>query len=108
MANKPVVNTIKKYLKELEEGGIKSPFAVLYGSYFSGTQSEWSDIDIIVVSESYDRPLTREDISSLWKVSARIDSRIEPIPCGLRQWETDDSSAIIETARLAGETIWAA
>ena len=108
MAEESIINIIKTYLNEIEEQGIKSPFAVLYGSYLTGTQNMWSDIDIIVVSESYDRSLTRADISTLWKVSARIDSRIEPIPCGLHQWKTDDSSAIIETARLMGKTIRAA
>ena len=29
-------------------------------------------------------------------------SRIEPIPCGLKQWEEDDASAIIEIARRNG------
>lgn len=38
-------------------------------------------------------------------VAARIDSRIEPFPCGARQWREDDSSAIIEIARLHGESL---
>ena len=34
----------------------------------------------------------------LWHIAARTDSRIEPIAVGERQYETDDSSAIIEIA----------
>jgi hypothetical protein len=37
-----------------------------------------------------------------------VDSRIEPIPCGSRQWREDDSSVIIETARKEGEILVAA
>lgn len=36
---------------------------------------------------------------------ARTDSRIEPIPCGARQWEEGDSKAIIEVARREGVRI---
>jgi hypothetical protein len=44
----------------------------------------------------------------LWRLAARVDSRIEPIPCGSRQWREDDSSAVIEMARLNGEVLEAA
>lgn len=48
---------------------------------------------------------TREDINTLWRLAAQKDSRIEPIPCGERQWLEDDVSAIIEIARREGEAI---
>jgi hypothetical protein len=41
----------------------------------------------------------------LWRLAAQTDSRIEPIPCGERQWLEDDASAIIEIARREDETI---
>jgi hypothetical protein len=41
----------------------------------------------------------------LWRAAARTDVRIEPIPCGEKQWETDDESAIIEIARREGRKI---
>lgn len=37
-----------------------------------------------------------------------IDSRIEPLVCGLQQWTDDTSSAIIEIARREGQQIQAA
>jgi hypothetical protein len=46
-----------------------------------------------------------EDINLLWRLAARTDNRIEPIPCGERQWLEDDASAIIEIARREGETV---
>ena len=41
-------------------------------------------------------------MNQLWCLAARIDSRIEPIPCGEREWERDDSRAVIEIARREG------
>jgi len=38
-------------------------------------------------------------------LTAKSNSRIEPIPCGERQWEEDSSSAIVEIARREGETV---
>jgi hypothetical protein len=43
--------------------------------------------------------------SLLWRVAARTDSRIEPIPCGERQWVEDRSSAILEIARREGQVV---
>ncbi len=41
----------------------------------------------------------------LWCQAAHIDSRIEPIACGEKQWEEDDSSIIIDIARREGQRI---
>lgn len=69
---------------------------------------QWSDIDLLVISPQFDSMQDRSAINLLWRLTARIDSRIEPIPCGSRQWLEDDSSAIIEVARREGEILQAA
>jgi hypothetical protein len=38
-------------------------------------------------------------------LAARTDSRIEPIPCGERQWWEDENSLVIEIARREGEQV---
>ncbi len=80
-------------------------FGVLYGSQARGEARQWSDIDLLVISPQYDDRRTREDVFFLWRLAARIDSRIEPIPVGERQFVEDDSSAIIEMARREGVRI---
>jgi hypothetical protein len=50
-------------------------------------------------------PKDRHDIDLMWRLAARIDRRIEPIPCGERQWKEDVSSAVVEIARREGEII---
>ena len=58
-----------------------------------------------MVSPRFDNPRNRQDVNLLWRQAARIDSRIEPIACGERQWQQDDSSAIIEIARREGTQV---
>ena len=66
---------------------------------------QWSDIDLVVISPNFDNPRDRRDVNLLWGQAALVDSRIEPVACGERQWREDDSSAIIEIARREGTQI---
>ena len=105
MVDESVLNGVLKYLRALRDQGIKVKFGVVFGSQVSGKTDPWSDIDLVVVSPHFDAERTREDINMLWRLAAQTDSRIEPIPCGERQWLEDDASAIIEIARREGEAI---
>ncbi len=80
-------------------------FGVVFGSQVAGNADDWSDIDLLVVSPRFDNQPSREDIDLIWRLAARTDNRIEPVPCGEKQWLEDDSSAIIEIARREGETV---
>jgi len=108
MLEDSVLTAVRQYLAALKDAGIEVELAVIYGSQASGEAHEWSDIDLLVVSAQYDALKDRSAIKFLWQLAARIDSRIEPIPCGSRQWREDDSSAIIEIARREGEILRAA
>jgi predicted nucleotidyltransferase len=105
MADRKIVKSVQKYLRYLTQQGIPISFGVLYGSYAKDTASQWSDIDLLVVSSRFDEPRTTDDYKKLWGYAARTDNRIEPIPVGERQFEEDDSSAIIEIARREGQII---
>jgi len=94
---------VTKYLRKLQAQGIEVEAAVVFGSQCTGKTHEWSDIDLLVIAPQFDVMKDRSDISLLWRVAAAVDSRIEPIPCGVRQWRNDQSSAIIEIARNQGE-----
>lgn len=105
MAEKPIIETVKRYLKALSSSGLIPSFAVLFGSQVSGKTDEWSDIDLMVVARRFDKKYEHDDLAQLWKIAGRIDPRIEPIPCGEKQWEEDDGIPIIEIARREGEII---
>lgn len=108
MAEQAIVDSVHTYMQAVQDAGIPVSFVVLFGSHTHGQTSKWSDIDLLVVSPRFDEARLREDIGTLWYVAACTDSRIEPIACGLRQWNEDTSSAIIEIARREGEAIQAA
>jgi len=106
MADERILDSIRTYLGVLRaEHGVDARAAVLFGSYVRGEADEWSDIDLVVLAGRFDERIERRDVDLLWWVAARTDSRIEPIPCGVRQWVEDQSSAIIEIARREGLVI---
>ncbi|MFC1782169.1 nucleotidyltransferase domain-containing protein [Planctomycetota bacterium] len=105
MVDTAIINGVRNYLQKLRDHGIAVSFGVIYGSQATGEAKTWSDIDLLVVSPQFDKAIDRKSIDKLWHVAARTDSRIEPIPCGERQWREDTSSAIIETARNQGTTV---
>ena len=107
MVDPAIINGVRNYLNRLKDNGIIISFGVIYGSQATGEAKTWSDIDLLVVSPQFDKTIDRESINKLWRVAARTDSRIEPIPCGERQWQEDTSSAIIETARNTGTAVHA-
>jgi predicted nucleotidyltransferase len=105
MVNQTIVKSVRNYLKSIQEEGIAVRFGIVFGSHVYDRSGTWSDIDVLVVSPLFDGRRNRRDVDLLWRVAARSDSRIEPIPCGERQWIEDSSSAIVEIARREGETI---
>ncbi len=107
MVDQSVVASVRNFLRELGLHGLVVRFGVIFGSQTSGQAGRWSDIDLLVVSPAFDGTRRREDVNLLWRLAARIDSRIEPIPCGERQWQEDHASPIVEIARREGQQITA-
>jgi len=105
MVNESVITGVRRFLRALQDQGIAVKFGVIFGSQLTGKADVWSDIDLLVVSPSFDEKRSRDDINLLWRLAARTDNRIEPIPCGERQWIEDNASAIIEVARREGKTV---
>lgn len=105
MVDKSVVSAVQMYLKAVQKNGVPVSYGVLFGSYARSQQREWSDIDLLVVSPRYDQKRTHKEWSKLWRIAARTDVRIEPIPVGERQYKEDDSSLVIEVARREGQII---
>ena len=105
MVDRTIIKSVQNYLKAVQMEGIAVRFGIVFGSHATGRSNPLSDIDVLVVSPLFDAPRNRRDVDLLWRLAARSDSRIEPIPCGERQWDEDSSSSIVEIARREGETI---
>src|SRR3972149_8420749 len=106
MVDESIGKIVQKCLQALNNHGLAVRFGIVFGSQVKGRTDRWSDIDLLVVSPRFDRQRDRRDIALLWRLAARSDSRIEPVPCGDRQWQEDDTSPIVEIARREGEQIF--
>lgn len=101
MALEAVINLARRYLALLHQYGFQVDRAVLFGSYARGEAQANSDIDLLLPSADFEA-LTWQQEELLWSLTAQVDSRIEPIPCTERQWQTDQVSPLIEIARQEG------
>ena len=102
MVGQAIDVVVRQYLSALAQVGIHARRAVLFGSHAKGTADEWSDIDLVVIAPELEPPTNHQLVNKLWELRATTDSRIEPIPCGQREWETDQSRPILEIARREG------
>ncbi len=105
MAHEHLLSVVQRYLRAVQEHGIPVSMGVVFGSWSRGEATPDSDIDLLVVSPRFDLPRERADIAALWRIAARVDARIEPVPCGLRQWKEDDGSPLLAVVRREGEPI---
>lgn len=104
MVNQSVINNLKNYLALLRNNGFPVSNLVLYGSQAKGTASDESDIDVLVISPLFDQE-PRARVGELWRLTMNVDTRIEPVPVGVIQFQNDDVSPLFESARKEGITI---
>jgi predicted nucleotidyltransferase len=67
---------IERYRLQLKELGIRPTRVLLYGSQASGTAREGSDVDLIVISNDWERYNHRQRLELLGIAAARI---LEPV-----------------------------
>ena len=80
MADVPttVMKNLQRFLVLVgKRKGIDAPY--VYGSQARGTATEWSDIDVAVVSHDFSADLFEERLA-LMRLAAGVDDRIEPHP----------------------------
>lgn len=87
--NNEIINTVRKSIELLRENNISIKKAYLFGSFATGSEHEWSDIDLALVSDDFleDRYMERLRIM---KITSTIDSRIEPAPYQTEQFNEVD------------------
>ncbi len=75
---------------------------MVFGSHARGSPGPWSDIDLVGIAPELDDLNDRRPVHILWELRAVTDARIEPVPCGEREWETVSSRPILEVVRREG------
>ncbi|HIJ67103.1 MAG TPA: nucleotidyltransferase domain-containing protein [Planctomycetes bacterium] len=104
MVEESVIKSVKSYLARLSAAGIHANKAVLFGSFARGQANAYSDIDLVVIAPEFDGSREVVLVKKLWRAT-QGDSRIEPIPCGEREWETEQGRPVLEIARREGIVI---
>ena len=104
MASAVVIGLVRDYLNVLSREGFRVHRAVLFGSQARGDPHADSDIDILIASPDFEH-LDWKQEEKIWALTARVDSRIEPVPCAEWRWRDDQVSPLIEVARLEGIVI---
>ena len=108
MVEPAITDAIRRYIESLRSRGIHPRQAVLFGSHSQGRADEWSDIDLIVVAPEFDADRSLHLQDEMWRAVKGTDDRIEPIACGVIEWEQGDTGrTIVEIARRDGVIITA-
>ena len=47
------IETVRNYVRDIEDRGVSLHAAILYGSFAKGTQHEYSDIDVALVADEF-------------------------------------------------------
>ena len=104
MADRAVIDLLKRYIMLLNSEGISVNKAFLYGSYLDNTASDTSDIDIMIVSDNYDES---DDMvaGKIWKLTRKISTKIEPFLIGVKRFSEDESSPLLSMIKSKGQEI---
>ena len=102
MDRKAVLDILGRFRTTLDAAGVRNPRLVLFGSYAHGDAREDSDIDVVVISDTFERMSHWERITLLSSAICASNVLIEAVPMTLEEWE-DGGSLIAEFAREGEE-----
>lgn len=103
MDKRPLPAIIRRLRRALEKQGVSAPRIVLFGSWASGTAHEGSDIDLAVISESFEGKGYWERIDILTAAVYEVFEPIDAIALTPEEWESGDS--LIAEFAHAGEAV---
>lgn len=104
MDKKAVLVIVSEFRKAIESAGILPQKMILFGSYVSGHPRKDSDIDIVVISEDFEKKSYWERIDILSAAVFKVFKPIEAVAMTQREWDVGDSM-IINYARN-GEVVY--
>jgi len=101
MLKSEVIDKVKRYCILLNDAGIRVEKAFLYGSWAHNKGHDDSDIDVMIISPDFDK----NDImlkAKAWRLTEKIDLRIEPFSVGSKKFLNDDISPLLQIVRQEG------
>ncbi len=92
MVKKNVLELIQKFQKALEERHVHIQKIILYGSWANGNAHDDSDIDVVVISDSFKEKGYWERIELLSQAIYKIFAPIEAVAMTQEEWDNKLSS----------------
>ena len=86
-----VLKILDRYRIALERHGVRNIKVILFGSYAKGDAREDSDIDVVIVSETFRGKGYWEKIEILSKGIMEVFEPIEAVAMTPEEWEKSDS-----------------
>jgi len=88
----------------LKSEGIAVEKAFLYGSYSLGTETDDSDIDLMIVTNDSDAD-NDFVVGKIWQLTKNINTKIEPFLVGLNRFNQNNFSPLIDLVKAKGVKI---
>ncbi len=90
MDKNAVLEIVGRFVRTLEERGVRVNKAILYGSYASGAQHPGSDIDLVIVSDCFADKDYWERIRILSDAIYEIWEPVEAVAMTPEEWARGD------------------
>ena len=101
MAERKIIESLEKYIALLKAEGISVEKAFLYGSYSLDRETDSSDIDLMIVTNNMDAD-NDVIIGKIWKLTKKINTKIEPFLVGLDRFNKNNYSPLIDLVKTNG------
>ena len=80
---------LKAYIHKLEKNNVHIEQAVLFGSFSKGLADQWSDIDIVLVSDAFEG-IRFKDRKKISPITLSISRDLSPLPFRPEDFTLDD------------------
>ena len=90
MDKNAVLEIVGRFVRTLEQRGVRVNKAILYGSYASGAQHPGSDIDVVIVSDCFVDKDHWERIRILSDAICEIWEPVEAVAMTPEEWARGD------------------
>jgi predicted nucleotidyltransferase len=101
---KKVKKYIHEYIDALEKGGLPIERVFLFGSYAKGRTSQWSDIDVCVISSRFGKRV--DPYEYLWTKRRRDDVLRGIEPVGFHPKDFIDEDPLAWEIKTTGIEVW--
>jgi len=102
MDRKETLSKVSEYIRILNDSGLLIDKAFLFGSAARNDWNEGSDIDVMLVSKRFDDSSDDLAYGLIWKLTRKVDRRIEPFAVGLSRFNNDEVSPLLQIVKKEG------